>query len=293
MIYTEHKNAETFLALVQPALERNECINGLMLGICLRLVDEPNAYGSQPYFATVESDSGLSLAALMTPPYKLQIYANDDQDSAGFELLAEALLRGEWRVPGIIARDTAAAAFASVWSRMAGVGHRTGMRQAVHELRKVAHPAYPAGEFRQAADGDIELVRQWAREFHEACFSDDQWQPSIKDAETKLKNGAIFFWVDGAPVSMAARSRPTPHGEAISFVYTPPALRRRGYATAVVARLSQRILDDGKQFCTLHTDLANPTSNSIYRSIGYTKVAEVVDIHFQTKASGHESQLAL
>jgi predicted GNAT family acetyltransferase len=50
----------------------------------------------------------------------------------------------------------------------------------------------------------------------------------------------------------------------------------------VVARLSQQILNDGKQFCTLYTDLANPTSNSIYQSIGYKKVADVVDINFES-----------
>ena len=164
------------------------------------------------------------------------------------------------------------------------------MRQGVYELRKVVHPVYPAGEFRQAAAEDIELVRLWARKFHEACFGDDRCEQSIKDAETKVESGTLFFWVDSEPVTMAARSRPTPHGEAISFVYTPPGQRKRGHATAMVARLSQRILDEGKQFCALYTDLSNATSNSIYRRIGYTKVAEVADVHFQSKADNDQVQ---
>ena len=40
------------------------------------------------------------------------------------------------------------------------------------------------------------------------------------------------------------------------------------------------ILDEGKEFCTLYTDLSNPTSNSIYRNIGYVAVADVEDIEF-------------
>lgn len=284
MNYTEHKHAETFLSAVQTTLERHECINGLMLGVCLRLVCEPSAYGSQPYLATVESTDDLSVAAVMTPPHKLQVYSKNDRDIAGFELLAEALLRGKWHVPGVIARNTVATTFASVWSRKTGVCCRTGMRQGLYELRKVVHPSYPIGEFKQAAVEDIELVRRWAREFHDSCFGDDRCEQSIKEAESKVKKGALFFWVDGEPMSMAARSRPTSHGEAISFVYTPPGQRRRGYATSVVVCLSQKILDDGKRFCTLYTDLSNATSNSIYQRIGYRKVAEVAEVHFQKKA---------
>lgn len=63
-------------------------------------------------------------------------------------------------------------------------------------------------------------------------------------------------------------------------MYTPPEHRNRGYASAVVARLSQAILDGGKSFCTLFTDLGNPTSNRIYRKLGYVGVADFLDILF-------------
>lgn len=49
MVYTEHRCAETFLVVARPALELHESVNGLMLGVSLRLVGEPNAYGSAPY----------------------------------------------------------------------------------------------------------------------------------------------------------------------------------------------------------------------------------------------------
>jgi hypothetical protein len=284
MIYTEHNDAGAFLAVAGPALERHEAANGLMLGIGLRLVREPNAYGSRPYLATVESESGLRVAALMTPPHKLQVFSEDDPEWAGVGLLADALRRGHWPVPGVIARQAVAQAFASIWCRRTGAACRAGMRQGVYELRQVVHPTYPAGEFRQAVADEIELVRRWARGFHEDCFGDGRQEQSLKTAEEQVKGGNLFLWVDGGPASMAARTRPTPHGQAVSYVYTPPDRRRKGYATAVVARLSQTILDDGKQFCALYTNLDDPTSNSIYRRIGYTLVADVVDTHFQEKA---------
>ena len=58
-------------------------------------------------------------------------------------------------------------------------------------------------------------------------------------------------------------------------VYTPPAERRRGYAGALVAALSQQLLDTGREFCFLFTDQANPTSNHIYQQIGYAPVCDV------------------
>jgi len=284
MIYTEHKNAESFLAIARPALERQECVHGLMLGVCLRLVREPGAYGSQPYLATVESAAGLRVAAVMTPPYKLQIYSEDDRELTGFGLVADALWQGKWPVPGVMAREATAEEFASIWLHKTGASSRTGMRQGIYELRQVIHPKYPSGKFRQAGLEDMELVRQWASGFHNDIFGKEHTERTIKSGEEAVKNGRLFFWVDGEPKSMAGRTRPTPHGEAVSFVYTPPSQRRKGYAAAVVAQLSQRILDDGRQFCTLYTDLSNPTSNRIYQRIGYRKIADVVDIHFQSKA---------
>ena len=67
----------------------------------------------------------------------------------------------------------------------------------------------------------------------------------------------------------------TPHGIRIGAVYTPPELRRRGYASALVAAVSQAELDRGRRWCFLFTDLANPTSNRIYQAIGYRPIRDV------------------
>ncbi|MFP6594299.1 MAG: hypothetical protein VB860_04865, partial [Dehalococcoidia bacterium] len=52
-------------------------------------------------------------------------------------------------------------------------------------------------------------------------------------------------------------------------------------ATACVAALSQEMLDDGKEFCCLYTDLSNRTSNDIYMSIGFKPVCDVDDYFFE------------
>jgi uncharacterized protein len=85
----------------------------------------------------------------------------------------------------------------------------------------------------------------------------------------------MYLWDDHEPVSMCGVGGETPHGVRIGPVYTPPRARRQGYASALVAEVSQVQLDRGRTFCFLFTDLANPTSNHIYQEIGYEPVRDV------------------
>ena len=54
----------------------------------------------------------------------------------------------------------------------------------------------------------------------------------------------------------------------------------RGYASSLVAAVSQAQLDAVRWFCFLFTDLANPTSNHIYQEIGYEPVRDVNIVRF-------------
>jgi len=87
--------------------------------------------------------------------------------------------------------------------------------------------------------------------------------------------------VGAEPVSLVAYSSPSPAGARIGPVYTPHPLRRRGYGTALVAAISTWLLGQGRRRCCLYTDLSNPTSNAIYRAIGYQHVAESADYGFE------------
>jgi predicted GNAT family acetyltransferase len=87
---------------------------------------------------------------------------------------------------------------------------------------------------------------------------------------------------DGGPVSFAGYGNETRHGVRIGPVYTPPEHRSRGYASAVVAGLSQQLLDEGRRFCFLFTDLANPTANRLYARLGYKPVCDAAEIVFDT-----------
>lgn len=279
MHYTQHANATSFLTITQEPLQAQGAVNGLMLGLSLRLA-AGGSYGDvRPFLATVQSAAGLELAAFMTPPHKLLLFAPGEASAEALELLVDGLLSTGYAVPIVLAPEALGQQFAAIWCARTGATPRPGMRQRVYELRQVQPVPLPSGEFRAATQEDLPVIREWAGAFHSACFQEDDNGATSRVAEGMVAAGDVFLWVDGAPVSMAGRTRPTPHGQTVGLVYTPPECRCRGYATAVVARLSQLMLDEGREFCTLYTDLGNPTSNRIYQEIGYRPVADVADIH--------------
>jgi len=78
------------------------------------------------------------------------------------------------------------------------------------------------------------------------------------------------------PVSLAAMTAVIAGTARIGPVYTPPQFRGRGYGSGVTAAITQLAERKGAESVILFTDLANPTSNSIYRRLGYEPVEDRV-----------------
>jgi predicted GNAT family acetyltransferase len=134
---------------------------------------------------------------------------------------------------------------------------------------------------------DIDLVAHWITDFR-VEIGEGHLGSGREIAQRRVPTGNIFFWEDhGKVVAMAGFSGPTPNGIRVNLVYTPPAFRNRGYASNLVAKLSQHLLDTGRRFCFLYTDLANPTSNKIYRDIGYEPLSESIHIMFDGATGSH------
>ena len=269
-----------FMSLAQPLLERKEVANSLMLGVGLGIKEDPLLYGSPPFTCSVGDGDSPRLLALMTPPHPLQLISLGGGYADTVAAVAEALAAGDWQVPSVTATAPVAEAFARVWTARTGQAYRISFRMRVHELARVIEPEYSPGEFRAAKDDEQDLLADWFLRFDASVHE----HPRIDAAEAekgirqRLDGGDAFVWCDGEPVTMALRMRPTVHTACIGGVYTPPELRKRGYATSCVARLSQVILDSGKRSSCLFTDLANPTSNKIYRGIGYRPVRDYVSV---------------
>jgi predicted GNAT family acetyltransferase len=279
-VYT---GANEFLARTHIELEKNEAANNLLLGLADRLVTEPNFYGDEPFFATVESeeDNALLIAVLRTPPHSLIVHAAVLPMESAMAALAEEIVRRDMRLPGVMGPAEAADAFARVFAVKAGYHARLAMRERVYELRHVVTPRPVAGRLRKAGDSDPALLLRWYRDFTIEALPDED-PDSISDAEALRHLLGMYVWEDnGCPVSMARIARHTPHGATVGPVYTPPELRGRGYASNCVAAISQIVLDSGRDFCALLTNLENPTSNHIYMAIGYQPFGDFHQYRFE------------
>jgi predicted GNAT family acetyltransferase len=250
----------------------SEAENNLIVGIARRAA-EKQAQISNPYFATIEEDGNLVGCVLRTPPYKLIV---TDFPTLAAPLVSSDLARTHDVLPAVLGPEHSARAFADAWCAPRGIRPRLGMRQRVYQLDRVVPPKSSRGSLRIAGPRDIDLVTTWIED-----FSTESGVPTARAralGEERIVNGELFLWEDeGHPTSMAAWSGNTPNGVRIGYVYTPPRLRGRGYASACVAEVSQRALDRGYRFCFLFTDLSNPVSNSIYQRLGYQQVCDVVD----------------
>jgi predicted GNAT family acetyltransferase len=274
-VLTTFADADSFLRAVGPELEQNEAEHHLLLGVATAMRGSGPLPASATFLATVSDASGLALAALMTPSRPL-VLASDRQDvTTALEPLWDALTASGHAPRKVVATRQHATAFVAGWQRRTGCATRLHMRQRLYVLTEVRAVPNARGVLRVAGPSDVQLVADWRMAFEREALGEVSPSEAVAAAEGRVAAGDIFLWVDGEPRSMAGRARPTARGIAVNAVYTPPEWRGRGYATACVARLSAQLLDEGREFCVLYTDLANPTSNAIYARIGYRGIRDL------------------
>jgi GNAT superfamily N-acetyltransferase len=180
-------------------------------------------------------------------------------------------------VPGFTGEAATAASFAGAWALRHRVPAAPTGGERLYRLDGARRVARAPGALRPAEPGDRGLLAAWLDGF--ATDTGHAAEPSATMADRFLDERSAWLWVDGEPVSIA-RVAPVAGGVArIGPVYTPPEHRTRGYATACVEHLSRHI-EERDHIAILYTQLANPTSNAIYRSIGYEPVFEVLRYRF-------------
>jgi len=188
----------------------------------------------------------------------------------------EAIAGAAVSLPGVNGEAGTAARFAGAWTEATKSSAVPDHGQRVYEVRQIVEPRGVPGRFRPATKDDESVLVEFTDAFITAIGEPGDASEIVAHG---LPLGHFWLWDDDGAVSVTALSEPTGGVVRVQNVYTPPSLRGRGYASACVASLSARALGDGCR-CILYTDLANATSNSIYRSIGYRAVAEVLRYRF-------------
>ncbi len=225
------------------------------------------APGAGDLWAAVVDDGEVVGVAMHTPPQPLFMSRTS---ALAASQLAEAIFDKEHPVAGVNGERASVTAFSERWSELSGDVSSVEVAMRMYRLGELRVPVGVSGRARPAGNDDIEVVTDWFAAFHAEAHR----RPSTEDvrvvAEGRLTSGQLRVWVDdGKAVSLAAHSAPAQGVARIGPVYTPPRCRRHGYGAAVTANATRTALDGGATHVALYTDLANPTSNSIYQGIGY------------------------
>jgi ribosomal protein S18 acetylase RimI-like enzyme len=211
--------------------------------------------------------SPLTFPAILTP-----------MEPSAAMVLAEAIADADVALPGISGEAATTARFAGQWSERSKSAATPFQQNRLYELLEIGEVPDHEGNLRQAGEKDRSILILWAQ-----TFQHDIGEPA-DDTELRvdrgLAAGQLWLWDRrGKAVSMAATKEPVHGVVRVSGVYTPPQHRNHGYAEACVHALSRQLYAAGYR-CILYTDLGNPTSNSIYRRIGYRAVSEALRYRF-------------
>ncbi|MFE3192675.1 GNAT family N-acetyltransferase [Nocardia sp. NPDC059240] len=188
------------------------------------------------------------------------------------------------RVPEVIGAESAASEFARIWSELRGTSYGAGRRERLYRLGRLQVPHAP-GKPRPATAADIEVCGQWTADMDRELGG---FQLALAESalRARLATGRWWLWEDdGRPVSLTAHQVPIRGWARIGPVYTPPETRGHGYASALVAHVAGTLRAAGQDVC-LFTDLANPTSNKIYRAIGFEAVLDQAQYVIGPNGSG-------
>ncbi|MCG3134555.1 MAG: hypothetical protein HMLKMBBP_01869 [Planctomycetes bacterium] len=273
-----HADSASFLAAAEPLFAPREAFFQLPLSVARQCVADPKRFGGAVFHATLEQGGGVTGAAIMTSPYRVQYYGPAGRDAV--DATIDALLAGGWSVPGVHGPEDAAAAFAARWSERTGALVRRDRRLRGFDLVSVTPWPPTSGAMRKATAADEDVVARFYRGFVDDAHATGGALSPEETGRRALREGRVRLWDDGGPVTQAVDAGRLPNGVRVGAVYTPPEFRRRGYATALVGAMSRQFLEEGARYCTLFTDLANPVSNSIYPKVGYRATADYADWDF-------------
>lgn len=192
-------------------------------------------------------------------------------------------------ISGVTAPSDSIEYFTKKYAENFKLEYKLGMHMSVYELQLVQFPSHVEGHMIQAKMKHIEIIKKYCLGYLEDClpFEKDKKKQADDSAQRIISNQTLYLWENKQSeiVSMVSCGRETRNASTLSWVYTPVSHRSKGYAAILVATLSKKKLDEGKKFCNLFADELNPTSNSIYKKMGYTKIGESSHYIFSNSTS--------
>ena len=270
-----HSSADEFRGIAEPLYRRDPVAHTIELTFLAGA-----ALPADTFLMSVWDDGTAVGAALQTPSYPLA--CNGIPLNAIDPVVTElAGLRPD--LSGVRGGRGSALAFADAWRSITAHETSIGTEERLYRMGTLRAPNGVAGQPRDAADEDRDLLARWVGLFFEDAFGDvhnDRGEEFV-DSATRSGHRFVLWEVDGDPVSLAMLRIPAADVSRIGPVFTPRDQRGRGYGSAVTAAAVELAHLRGTRDVVLFADLANPTSNGIYQRIGFEPVCDSVRVDFR------------
>ena len=268
----------TFAATAGDWLRREPVLHNVMLTVAQGRVDGDVPAGPDDRWLRVENGDGTLVGAALRTPPRGPLLSGMPREAA--RALADWFAGDD--LGAVFGPSDPCGWFAERYGEVTGTTPVPGMGQRLFRLGGLCPPVGVPGDGRRATRTDRDLLVAWSDAFAREATPDHPHPDPAEPVDARLRHGGLLWlWEDGGePVSTAWLTVPVAGVVRVGGVYTPPALRGLGYASAVVAAASRHALDSGATDCVLYTDLANPTSNKIYQAVGYRPVADAQEWRF-------------
>jgi hypothetical protein len=283
MTFKKYDDVSKFYKDTFDVMLRFEAQNMIMLGNAI--IGNEGKRNTSDWFMAVVTDENdeIALTALMTPPHNITLFAtNNSIEASAVECLVDGIVASGIEPPGVMTVSDLAEIFAKKYAVVKGIEYEVNINQRLYELTAVNDEVPILGDIRLVEEKDLPFMPYWEHGFIDDCFGGKTMpEADINRYRNIIAEQKLYILeVNGVPVTMAGVMRELVSVCGVGRVYTPPYYRGNGYASSCVASLSKLYLERGFQKCVLYTDLANPTSNSIYMKIGYKAICDSLEIGF-------------
>lgn len=213
--------------------------------------------------------------------YPIWIYVADGLEEEEIEKTAKELCAAtlDRKILTVVSHPLMAEAFAVERCKAQRGRYYGTMSLNAYECRHFIHPR-PAGEYMvKANQKDFPLVKKYLSDFMfwamGAPLDEKSMEPMAKEL---IEGGGLYFLYEGdRAVSMGNFACMAPRHAKINYIYTPEEDRGKGYASYLTGCLCEMIFSRGFT-PMLYADVNNPTSNGIYRKLGFELKGRVDEI---------------
>ncbi len=272
---------------LRPRLLKQEAANNLIVGILKSIAENKDQQSEEHLWFTVENGGDIELAGWRTPPFDYGLWSPKIETTQALECFLDFLETEGLEKVGAVGKPALVESYIALAIPRFNLENTFTMNQGIYECRRVDPTLLGRGTIRPVTMDEIEKLTDWMIAFHIESLNQEPLRSEARDKlKADIENGLYFFYEEeGQILSTLATARPMVNGISVNMVYTPPEYRRKGYATRSVALLTRQLLDEGWKFTALFTDLDNPTSNSIYQKIGYSRVGESKHVQLRPRVN--------